>query len=352
VGRGPATGRESATGGARLRDSRTSGPAVERHEPGEGTQPGPRDARRVRAWPFVSRLVARSISEFLDDLGTHLAASIAYRALFSLVPLAIFLTAVVSLVLGAVGQKADIVDAIVRNIPLDEQGQKTLRDILEGATSNATTVGLIGLVVLLWAASGMMGAIRLALNQAWDIEQRRPFVRGKAIDVMLVLGAALLILASFAVSVGARIVERYAPEILGGWAGALVSSLPPLVLAFAAVLFLYLVVPAQRPAPRDVWRAALLVAVVFVAMQSLFGVYVQHFASYNAIYGSLGAVFGFLIFVYAASIVFLLGAEIASEWPRVRSELAHGNPDDRAGEDGPPLTERILDALRGLVVRR
>lgn len=278
----------------------------------------------MRPWPFAKRLALRSVKELLDDLGPHLAASIAYRTLFSLVPLAIVLTVVASAVLSVTGQEADVVDTMVRNVPLDAEGKATLRDVLEGATSDAPTVGfvgLVGLLALVWGASGMMGAIRTGLNAAWDVEDARPFVRGKLVDLTLVFGTAALVLLSFVVSITVRVTERHVPEA-SGTTGALLGVVPPLVLAFVAVVFLYRVVPATGPELRDVWPAALLVAIAFVAMQSLLGIYFQNFASYNAIYGSLGAVFGFLVFVYAASLVFLLGAEAAAEWPRVRAELA------------------------------
>lgn len=97
---------------------------------------------------------------------------------------------------------------------------------------------------------------------------------------------------------------------------------------------------------RDAWPAALLVAVLLGLLQNLFAVYVGNFAHYNTIYGSLGAVIAFMFFVYLAAELFLLGAEIASEWPNVRRELEHGDtPQDR-----PPLASQIRAALRGLWV--
>ncbi len=69
-----------------------------------------------------------------------------------------------------------------------------------------------------------------------------------------------------------------------------------------------------------------------------------NFAHYNAIYGSLGAVIAFMFFVYLAGQLFLLGAEIASEWPRVRDELEREGP----AQNGQPLLSQIRAALRGL----
>ncbi len=191
----------------------------------------------------------------------------------------------------------------------------------------------------------------MALNEAWDVDEVRPFLRGKLIDIGLVAVVATLALGSLGLTLALRFAGRHASAsgVPGlGWASWVVGIGVPLVVGFAVVLFLYRVVPAAEVRLRDAWPAALLVAVLLVLAENLFAVYVGNFANYNAVYGSLGAVIAFMFFVYLASELFLLGAEVASEWPRVRASLARGEPP----QDGPPLGEQVRDALRGLWVRR
>jgi membrane protein len=76
-----------------------------------------------------------------------------------------------------------------------------------------------------------------------------------------------------------------------------------------------------------------------------FTIYLTHFAHYGAVYASLGSVIAFLVFVFVAANIALLGAEMASEWPRVRAGAYDGQP-------GPPLYRQLLDVARGLFVRR
>ncbi len=298
----------------------------------------------------VTRLAARAFQRLQDDRGTHLAASIAFRTLFSLFPLAIVLAAVFAIVVGATGLRADVVDTIVRNVPLTNDGKAELRTQLEGATGGASALGLFALVGLVWAGTGMMAAIRSALNAAWDVADKRPFLRGKLIDLSLLVAAALLVLVSFVLSLGGRILSRHTSDLLDGIGGAAIVSpiggiLLPLLLGFAAVLWLYRVVPARKTPLTDLVPGAALVAVVFVALQNLFAVYIAHFTSYNAVYGSLGAMIGFLFFIYVASLAFLFGAEISASLPEVRAELERGEPSEREA----PLRERALGALKGLV---
>jgi uncharacterized BrkB/YihY/UPF0761 family membrane protein len=120
----------------------------------------------------------------------------------------------------------------------------------------------------------------------------------------------------------------------------------------ASCLFLYSVVPAAAVRVRNAWPATVIMAVLHVLLQNLFSVYVGNFAHYNAIYGSLGTAIAFTFFVYLAAEVVLLGAEIASEWPRVRHELKRdGDPrhgTSRRQRSGRLMTVHVLTLAEGL----
>ncbi len=304
---------------------------------------------------FTVRLVGQTIRGYADDGGGMIAGAIAYRVLFSVFPLVIVLTALLGVVIRATGVQADVIDVVVKNVPLTGRGQDNLRVLLQGATGGTSTLGFIAILGLLWSASGMMGAIRYALNRAWDVTDTRPFLRGKLVDVLVVLGVGLLMLLSLGLSIGAQLVTAYASTVLdriGAGAGALtwlVGFLLPAALAASAVASLYRVVPATaaRPPFRAILPSAAVVGLAFAALQVLFGVYLSHFGNYNAVYGSLGAVIAFLVFVYLAATLFLLGAQAAAAVPRVRATLDRGEGLD---ERGPPLRTQVARFLRGLVV--
>ena len=330
------------------RPGRDRAPEPDAPDP-EGDEPA---RRPVRARDFIPQLAQRSIAEFIADHCPQYAAAIAYHVLFSLFPLAIVLAAIFGIVVSATGTRADVVDTIVNYIPLSESGDQQLRKLLEGATGNLSALGLVGLVGLVYAASGMMAAIRLALNQAWDVTQFRPFLRGKLIDLALLLVTAVLALCSLGATIAVRtaghVAGRIGVDLGSGWVGWLLGLIVPLVLGFGVVLFLYRVVPASEVRLADAWPGALLVASIWVVLENLFAVYVEHFGNYNAVYGSLGAVIAFMFFVYLTSLVFLLGAEVASEWPRVRERIARGE----TPEEGPPLPQQLRGIVKGLWVEQ
>lgn len=291
---------------------------------------------------FFKLLVRRTLAEFSDDQCSQHAASISYHVLFSLFPLAIVLVGASSLVLHATGSRDHTIETIVGQLPLSASGDDQIRKLLEGATSGTAGLGLIAIVGVIYSASGMMSALRAALNQAWDVEQTRPFLKGKLVDLGLVFAVATLGIGSLALTIAARFLSSHG--LLPGWASWLSSLLLPLVLGFGVTLYLYRVIPAAEVKVRDASPAALFVAVLIVALQNLFSVYLGNFANYNALYGSLGAVIAFMFFVYLVSQVFLLGAEAAAEWPRVRASLERGDVD----EPGPPLRRRVKQGVVGL----
>ena len=103
----------------------------------------------------------------------------------------------------------------------------------------------------------------------------------------------------------------------------------PLLLSFVTFMVLFKFVPSVKTRFRSIWPGALLAAVLFEVVKNGFAFYLRYAGNYDAVYGSLGAVVAFLFFVYVSANIMLLGAEMASEWPRV----IHGHYDD-VPEDG------------------
>ncbi|MGH3093801.1 MAG: YihY/virulence factor BrkB family protein, partial [Gaiellaceae bacterium] len=201
----------------------------------------------ARTWRMLRLLTFRSVREFVDDRCLQAAAGISYWALFSVFPLAILAVAVLGLVLRDDSLRDDLLDVLLANLPLSQDGRADIERVLESVTSSESTFGFLGLIGLFWTASGLMGAIRDALNQVWDTESRPP-LRGKLLDFALVLVVAVGLLVSMALSVGLRVAEASVADV-AEWltAGFVVFGfLLPVVLTFATSAFLYRVVPAER----------------------------------------------------------------------------------------------------------
>ena len=256
------------------------------------------------------------------NLCPQLAAAIAYRVLFSLFPLAIFLVSIFGLLIQNDDRRDEIVTWVVDNLLLSPEGSVRLEEAISGLGEPLSAVGLVALLGVLWAASGMMGSLRVALTSIWGTERRRAW-RGKAFDLALVLLAGLLLLVAFGSTLAVRVVERLGERIgsavglqsLGAAAGDVAQAVAALGLVFATVLLLYRYVPPVRPRFAELWAPALFAAVAIGATQVGYGIYLSRFASYNLVYGSLAAAIGFLFLVYLCAAIFLFGAQLAATWP-------------------------------------
>jgi membrane protein len=222
--------------------------------------------------------------------------------------------------------------------------------------------GLLSIVGLMWSASGMMGALRRALNQAWDTDYKRKFLHGKLLDFVMVLSLGILMSLSVGATIFLQVARRVSDDLsdalgpLGSGAtlGLEVLALfVPLLLSFVTFMVLFKFVPSVKTRFRSIWPGALLAAVLFEGVKNGFAIYLRYVGDYDAVYGSLGTVVAFLFFVYVSANIMLLGAEMAAEWPRV----IHGHYDDvpeadmPKREDGEPRKarwRRLRGELTGL----
>jgi membrane protein len=83
-------------------------------------------------------------------------------------------------------------------------------------------------------------------------------------------------------------------------------------------LFIYRFVPNRKTYWRHVWLGAVIAAILFEVAKSLFVWYLARFTNYNQVYGSLASVIILLLWLYLSSLVLILGAEIGSEYQRLR----------------------------------
>ena len=256
--------------------------------------------------------------EFVDDRGHRDAAQIAFFAVLSFVPLAMLLVGSFGFFFDDQEIRDRVVQVVFDNVPLAQEGDRTrLERAFDDALDNTGRIGPVSVVLLIVAASGVMGALRHAINQAWDIDTRPPLLRRKALDLALVVGSATLIMFSLSISA-----TREAADDLGeeGWIVDLVGDVLPFVFTVGVVLFLYRVLPSPRPRTREIWPGAVIAAALVSITRGGLDLYFEYLADFGALYGSLGALMALLIFVYAVSLILVFGAEYASEWSRLEED--------------------------------
>jgi membrane protein len=227
-------------------------------------------------------------------------------------------------------------------------------DTIRGVSHVSGALTFTGLIGIAWSASAMFSAIRRSLNIAWDIDVKRPIVQQKLLDLAMVLGLGVLLALSIASTTALRVLRHLSDSSLGplsSGTGFLWSGLPlvlPAAFTYVVFLLVYRLVPNVRHGWRDVWLGALLATVLFEILKNGFAIYIANVGNFDAVYGSLGVLLLFMLWTYLAASILLLGAELASEYPRVLS--GRYDEESSGAAPSPPLATRMRRMVRGLFV--
>ena len=304
-------------------------------------------------------LVLQTVKEFGADNCTQMAAAISYYVLFSLFPLLIFSVGILGVFLQDSAIEEELISLVLENLPLNEdEGEGDVRDAIQGiAGVSSGALGLVGLLGMAWSGSNMFGIIRRSLNIAYDLDLQRPLVRQKLLDLGMVFMFTPFFLSSIAATALFRAARRYSSEIptVGGWIESLgfgwdiLGALVPIAMSFIAFLVLFWIVPATKVKISDAWVGALVSALLFELSKVGFSIYLEKFGNYDVVFGSLGAVVILMFWIFISANILLLGAEVASEYPRVK----RGDYDKPPQEPKPsvPLRDKAFHLLKGLVIQ-
>jgi membrane protein len=264
------------------------------------------------------------------------ASAIAFRVLFALVPLTALTVAIADLVLPE-GRREEVVEWVIDRLSGSTGLEDSVRRAVSQGSAGASAAGIVALVTLVWAASGMMSAIRRAFQTIWEDVTPRSFARGKAVDLVVVLGTGLVAIVAFGLGIAVNALSEAADRIaetIGvggvGLRGTALAAASTLALIFACFAALYRFVSPGAPRWEAVWPGALVGAVGFQAATTVYGTYLARFGDLSVVYGSLGAVLGFLLVVWVGSVAMLVGAEVVAGWPASRTSAGERLDERRA----------------------
>ena len=277
-----------------------------------------RTATKVSGIPSAGwkDILWRTYKEIVDDHVMLVAAGVTFYALLALVPA---LTALVS-VYGifadpeALNRHVDLLRGMIPSSGLEIlQGQ--LQRLTEQGQTRLGLTSLLSLAVALWSSNSGMKAIFEAMNVAYDEDEKRSFVgltlvsfafTLAAIATTLLLIGLVLVLPLILGFIGVGAVAQWAVRI-GGFAIVV-------LLMLTGLAALYRWGPSRQAAQwRWITPGASVAIIVIAAATALFSWYTTSIGSFDATYGSLGAVFGFMTWLWIAAIIVLVGAEFNSE---------------------------------------
>lgn len=286
----------------------------------------------------VIELLKETFSDWSEDNAPRLAAALAYYTAFAIAPLIVIAIAIAGLFLDQEAASNQISQQI--SGLLGSTAGNAVNDMVQNASNREGTgiiATIIGLVTLLFGASGVFGELQNALNTIWEVAPKPnqgwlATVKQRFFSFGMVVGVGFLLLVSMIVSTALGAVGQF----FGGTEPTLIWQTLNFLISFAVttVLFalVFKVLPDAKVQWSDVWIGAVATALLFTIGKALLGWYLGRQSTTSA-YGAAGSFVALLLWVYYTAQILFLGAEFTQVYAR-----AYGSKIVPA-ENAVPLTE-------------
>lgn len=269
-----------------------------------------------------TELAKRTGGEILADDCLGLAAQLAFYFFLALFPALLFVVAIVSFI-PVEGMIDSITSSLARVAPYEVLAlvKDQISAIANDKAGGLLTLGMIGAI---WSTSSGVTAIIDTLNQAYDIQESRPWWKVKLIALGLTVALAVFIVSSFAlVLIGPALAEKVAVWAHAGPAFTLAWTILQWPLVFGLVALGIALVYYYAPDAEQEWiwitPGSVFATVLWLMISLGFKFYVANFGSYNATYGAIGGVVVTMLWFYFSSLAVLVGAEL-------NAEIEHASP--------------------------
>jgi membrane protein len=271
------------------------------------------------------------ISRTAEGSGNHdtaqRAAGVAYYTVLSIFPLILGFIAVFGFFFPTVNLQDELLNYVGKNLP---GATDILKQNIAGIVQLRGALSVLSIVILFWGGSGMFSAISLAINRAWEIRRHRPFFIRKASELGMAISTGIL----FLLSLGASALTSIARGVFDLSAAKLItvdigSRLVAFLLILIVFMLLYKLIPNAKTYWRYVWPGALLAAALFEIARTLFVFYLENFANYQLIYGSITSIIALLVWIYYSAFIMILGAEFTHQYGRMHNSVTMGSGIDK-----------------------
>jgi membrane protein len=225
----------------------------------------------------------------------------------------------------------NVVSSWLPEIGGDINLMNTVRTKTESIVAERVGYSLVGGLFFVWLATRLVGTLRAALREVFEVSRERGILRGKIFDARIVVVSGLLLAVNVALTVRLEALGAYgAVDVLAlqgrqlEWVDTIVTHGISFVSIWVALLLVYRYLTV-RPIP---WRLALIGATFSGVLQEvlkfLFSFYVTSVADYGSGYGNMVTLAVLFVWIYYGAVVFILGGEVAQVYAMSRARSTHG----------------------------
>lgn len=271
----------------------------------------------------VGHVLWETINEFFRDGCPRMAAAISYYSIFA-TPAILGLLALGAREFVGPTEIQQVVSEQVETIVGVESATQIV-DVVQGAVDPSLTgpAAIIGLIALIFGATGAFGELQSALNIAWGVQRdpRRSDVKGfllkRAMSLIMIVGLGIFLVLSIVASTAISVMRSFFMEAIPSSLQTVGVPIADLVLSLVAVSVLVTLILRFVPDALVGWRDAavggLFTGTLFTVGKLLIGYYLARSNPGN-VYGAAGSLAIALLWIYYSSIILLLGAEFTEVW--------------------------------------
>ena len=285
----------------------------------------------------------RIYQEFVKDRVLSVAAGVTFYTLLSLAPAIAALVTCYGLIsdAGTINDHLAAMRGVLPASAIDIVGEQVKRI----AAKPSGTLGLTfftSLVISLWSANAAMKAMFDALNVVYEEEERRNFFWLNVRSLTFTAGALLFIIVALSAIVVLPIAFNFIGLGDGAWLIASLRWPALLIVLLGGLAVLYRYGPSRERARwRWVGAGSVVAGLLWIVASILFSWYVSNFGNYNETYGSLGAVIGFMTWIWISATIVLLGGEINAEVEHQTARDSTTSPTRPLGHRGARMADSV-----------
>lgn len=268
--------------------------------------------------------IRASVADFLEDECLTMAAATAYYTAFSLPPLLVLIVTVA----GWIWSPAEVTSQVKEQVTdvIGEGGWTQVEQMMQaaGEQGGGSMAAIIGVIALIFGATGVMVQLQASLNKAWEVQPDpeqggvKNFIFKRLLSLTMIMAVSFLLLVSLVLTTVLRAmagaISRWLPSGVSTWTPTAVDiavSLIVFTLLFAA-MFKWL--PDAIVRWRDTWIGAGVTALLFLVGKYALGMYFG--MTDTGQYGAAASFVLLLLWAYYSALIFLFGAEFTQTWAR------------------------------------
>lgn len=297
------------------------------------------------AWPTVKELFRRFGK---DQCGVY-AAALTFFSILSIIPALVVALAVLAFLFQDPAEAMQRLQALIASILPGEFAGEAAQSIMREAEVQESVedlihtrgiAGVIGALSLVWATLQIFVNGAPAMNTAFEVEERRSWIKLRLVALGLLLGTGVLFLLSLLPSSGPEFISSLNIPWLGlpepvPWYIDGLFWLVALAVNAAMFALIYKFLPNARSTWREALVGGLVAGVLWEIAKKGFAYYIANFGNYNQVYGVLGGTIVLVLWMYYTSMIMLLGAEVTSLYRDLRVGAAEAEQPEPARRPEP-----------------